>query len=1740
MSASAMHATHKAQRRTVLEEEMLTRVSILDDEVNSLEQIPRRHEMRLENHCRSYISSCEKQNRIQVLKILNQRAEWNAKWDSLFNTLLTQEGLMMQKLMDEEGLGWLAITDLKLKVTAEDQLRKRLEAERRQREIDEYYATLDRERREVDNEDRDARQVLRNEEALIRSQFRNMLWSSYNETLARERSRIEREQAEFEARCIAEQIPYIDDETETRGEIITEEGGAFSGILALFAQLQEDLMNPILITMQSTSCTHVLNSNPVPLLSGIKVQRKPFTAQHQQLVANACVIISFHEGSAFAEDILDLPCIEISSIKERIKGVTGLRLLNESLYDDDNVLLGAVQKSSSQCVTIKSCGPDANLFSNLEKILRHITFRTDSVCMLSRVLQIKICANFVKEQLTPRSKKAKQQAFYSTVQPINAFGFENNADITVACIPPIFFLPPDRRTVNFDVRRKQEGQKLFVTMLDGLKIDSTSCHDYRNGTFRMKSLEGYVKEDNIGFASNESICVKKGEVWCEDTIIGKITQGKLYFGPGSTSSKEFTIQFEDTEISPAFLERFISRFQFTTTNTHAEPNRRIYEIMLQEGPHSNRMSNCASLAVEVAVFAMGETNVDINVSEGEGIKFYRVSSTTVPPQLASYITQKPCRLMPSAVVSSMSIVKFNSAQCKIAITSGRSDYDSLTLDPSPDSCLRAHASVEGGLISLRYVSGVASYALGTAQCRDGVITIEFFDGDCAALQAVLRSVMYTPTGQITFACLKTLVIELNIPDNVKKKTSLFKAQMGVFVSRPSVFVPYSKCFVGLARTDPLQLFDAISVSKDGSNYLHFDGGRCTVEVLEGDDNDFLDLYNRGINDIPTRPDKPEEESSEGSNAADTNDIAIMVNDDTTDLANTDELRHEESRKDFSKSSSSGDESEEEEDKEIPPTEFELMGLVIVKSENDPNLHSVMYKNNVVATYRPGPKLVIEFSGKKKGIIPIGVTPHAITNTIVSAILNQIGYRQIEEQAVRRIISFTLEDMYGGESNCICELNVLPGSEMTEIIFSCDKLTYRANDPAVVKGVLLLMPDTVLEDDDTTNVEEGYLVVEPLTDVTTDDVLTVVSTSSIRVDEMNQTIWIGEEQAGKFYLSPITRALTVNFTYGLSLEDCALIFRGVGYKNLSEFPKKLGERIFLVGFNAGDGAEDSRVQLTLNVQKPMLWMLPMFRSIKYTEGFLGIIHTVQVSMPTATALAGGYVEAFISIGFCEEEDVISFQVPKNFSLSENNELEVEISAARQIMEQLVVPTIGYSGLLIGTLKQEEHSFRLEFSRLCSLNSKFIPHLLRCIKYNNIGETPKLHTRQVTVSLHVPTMGATSSLISEIEVTGTDDMTEIELGKDKCGCFCQDGPLHLFPEAVVDDNDTPVFHAPFSFISVEITAGATLTDAISVVPFKDVEFNKETGDLIYKNTVVGKLDTTVPDLTKKISFRLEACPLEALSEVLGMYHFEVKESVDKVTTSFMMIECTGGENCAVTRVRFEVQVVPRPLTAFNNGIYKTTLNDVTSQADIFPHSSNLVADSYGGLEVTVALWTIPTELPGDPSFLSRPLVPSYDRLVLKLPGDLILNKGAISDKATSVRICNITFNEQSATISFVKSTRAVRTGIHVSILRALVFECKEGAISHSIEEATQKANQAKLLVVNNNNLTGTFSQTASPRRSMQVPPTPSAGGIPRKKNASALALINTCGTVVCEITVKVPLEEEFLQTTIHTLIDVPKLV
>ena len=122
-----------------------------------------------------------------------------------------------------------------------------------------------------------------------------------------------------------------------------------------------------------------------------------------------------------------------------------------------------------------------------------------------------------------------------------------------------------------------------------------------------------------------------------------------------------------------------------------------------------------------------------------------------------------------------------------------------------------------------------------------------------------------------------------------------------------------------------------------------------------------------------------------------------------------------------------------------------------------------------------------------------------------------------------------------------------------------------------------------------------------------------------------------------------------------------------------------------------------------------------------------------------------------------------------------------------MRTMVVPTVGYTGLLVGKLTQHAQWFRLDFSNMCSLNAKVIPPLLRCVRYKNESEEPKLHPRNVQVTMILPSLNATTNLNTEIEITGTErrgPTTEIILGVESRSYVAQEAAVQLWPNAEVD--------------------------------------------------------------------------------------------------------------------------------------------------------------------------------------------------------------------------------------------------------------------------------------------------------------------------------------------------------------------
>ena len=96
-----------------------------------------------------------------------------------------------------------------------------------------------------------------------------------------------------------------------------------------------------------------------------------------------------------------------------------------------------------------------------------------------------------------------------------------------------------------------------------------------------------------------------------------------------------------------------------------------------------------------------------------------------------------------------------------------------------------------------------------------------------------------------------------------------------------------------------------------------------------------------------------------------------------------------------------------------------------------------------------------------------------------------------------------------------------------------------------------------------------------------------------------------------------------------------------------------------------------------------------------------------------------------------------------------------------------------------------------------------------------------------------------------------------------------------------------------------------------------------------------------------------------------------------------------------------------------------------------------------EVTFDLWTMAMEIPGQSGVYSRARIPSYDRLILaQLPSDLEFKRDHVIDKASSTRICTVRQgSDTSITLTFLKTMRTLNAAVYMSILRAVVFECKQ---------------------------------------------------------------------------------------------------
>eukprot|EP00759_Apiculatamorpha_spiralis_P012302 PhF_6_TR1933/c0_g1_i1/m.3027 len=600
---------------------------------------------------------------------------------------------------------------------------------------------------------------------------------------------------------------------------------------------------------------------------------------------------------------------------------------------------------------------------------------------------------------------------------------------------------------------------------------------------------------------------------------------------------------------------------------------------------------------------------------------------------------------------------------------------------------------------------------------------------------------------------------------------------------------------------------------------------------------------------------------------------------------------------------------------------------------EPSRNIIKYGQRILGTLKlippanePSRVVTIQFD-------PSGTTP--ISKRIVQEVLRCITYsHEGSDPLTKKLLRFSLSDGRGGLSQAFVVLEITPIDDPAVIQLQETMLTYHPGCARALKGYCLFEKGRIL-DPDTTHVQAsgaylhveligggasdgtdilGYLSAEQqemYRDPKQHPVLTITDLPEGKITTPDMEI-IGfasrKSMMGRHTYGSLTGTLLIMFTAPVKIATVEYLMQCITYEFTGPTTTS-GYRAFQVRYNEGGGKADVTERLSLTI-KPQRISCPSYAtSLKYREMQppISLIQRADVHLSEKDSLAGSFLRVEISKGGNPTQDVLwaSFD-PKTgeFPISMNQDGVISLAPGRQFLGKLTRNGVG--GLLL-TFPPESVAKAKHLSALC-----------KSITYSNTSKNPTTDLRHIDVMFaYAPEIThddfSTQSLIRvTLVVIPTDDMTEFNDMPNTLlyvtSPYCEP-MLALCPHASVTDPDTYMFEAPHSYLTVEIIAGATVGDVLTLwSPDESITITKQ-HQVIVDNMPIGTVDRANKSGRVVFTIKLENCPIEHLQKVVRTVCFSAKQT-SRNQMKRVQISCRGGPTVQPTIHRIELTAV-RPM-------------------------------------------------------------------------------------------------------------------------------------------------------------------------------------------------------------------------------------
>ena len=1644
------------------------RARLIEDGVGDFESRCRHFVARLYATTKSHLLSLEKAARITLMKRLALQQAWKREQDTALNIFATQERRARQKVCDDEAFGFIEI-DAKKQNVLQEQARM---ARRRQEELIAQRHLFEQmqcgERKELEKAESELRQNARNDESNVRAAIR----SDYTEEklAAAERTEIRRlqEQREWEAECLRQVRPLLEEESNERSATEREEGAAFNELSALHSQEWADILLPVAVAMSREDTYFCHGGAAVPLLSGVTFQRKPYSSYATQTIAEAAFTVCCVSGSCVGDEV-DVLAAEVSGPKEKPKYCpTGLRLLDSAILDEDGKEIASIERAtvgSASIDSVQSCEAyisaeqlmresnlpkmtlhfvsldEKGLQSVVERVVNAVIFRADPTCTdrTDRTFETTFSFSFlatVGSTATPTSTGSVRRIQRVTPRKSRAKPtYTISRTTTIRMLPPLYAIGPclsPHTCITFDTRKRPEGTKYYINLLNGLTPISAPTRKFSSGQVKLRFVEGLGPEEVLHFNQGDGFSLKKDEVRLEGYgLVARVTGKISPQAPASTKEIVFTLS-EDPSMTSDTVERLLGRLQYSCLSAEPLNQKRAVEVTVTEVKHPGlACSISTTLRCEILITGL-EDNLTVRTSDAPVI--LRDSFVVVPEQFYKHLKPNRVFVCPNALLElhNALLAKDSAAGAsfRVSIIHAAFPWDELAFQPAPAS-LQGALTTEwgsagdgkvmwcaGGETNATQIATMQRVAFGEGRLAP-TLRVDFTDGKSSMLQMLLRSlVLSTRSPPATLGCTKVVGIEVYVPEPPTRKNvgspppppCVARTYLAVRVLPSAVVSDAPVLSVAPAPTHVRAA--PFHVSRDCQDEI-FDGGKIIIDIVEGRTGmEELTL----LSSTPSPPRSPQHRS--------------------TSLASSESTAFESPhQQDLLR------QSVKEGDATAPPFKLE-------KSNAREQL--IMKGQTLVGTLQPlqhdGRAMVLTFSGKRRCDSRLDIKGEQKANCILrgdflNILVCSMHYLHSDDDPLfRKLLHLTLDDSFGRVSQAVCSLNIVPVHLPSELADPPPLLYYRSGlVPLTQSGILPLFARSTIIDEDTEFCGVGSMVVEPYVGVTEDDRIVWIPTSeapdqSIALQpkpaEPNSSFIMHEgKEMGTLVDEPAlqgsSNAFKIAINHGVPLEVCTKIMRRIGFIHTSRFPTRCHLRKFQFRFNAGDEIVPDTIEtVCISVDVPLLHTLPLYESMKYREGagLFSLFPKLRIGCPSGASIADD--ELRISIRNALPEDQMFLQQDEDI-YADKSALLCSIGFARNFTNAMVVPSAGYSGLLVGSVELLENAaLSMKISPQCTLPAAAVKTILSLVNYRNTSVSPTLVPRDVELTWKRKETGEEGRMVVTLVVEGQDNMTEVVIPILSLSSFVGEECL-LAKGASVSDPDTPVFNSG-SVLSVRIQ-GSGQDDAVGISATVPSLVTQES-DLLYNGKRVAVIDPPSPAYS--FSMHLDGCPIEVLQLIVAALAY-TPNKLGPTRSKLCQISLKAAEATQTTIVSVQVTVYSRPLRLETRSVEHfpgrpaPLLHGVSSQLQLF-----------AGITITLTL-------KGSGDLACRSPILGMDRIVIQqLPEHLLRSRVSITTRSGQT-LCNIGEDAQGSILRFAipRTSKVATWGAVAELLASVAYEYGE---------------------------------------------------------------------------------------------------